>query len=280
MDDRRFDEWTRTLAGGASRRRVVGGLAGIVAAVAGGFRQTSAQALLGPGEACTATEQCSQFGGAQVCADNGIAGDGPLNCCRIQAGACARPADCCGFLNCVDGFCVGDDDASASGGHPLGGTCAATAECAAVSGGRVICGDNGISEDGPLNCCLEEGSACAADRDCCGAFRCTDGSCGSTGGGDLAPGEFCITSAQCSQTLGPAVCGTNATAGGSPVCCLEEASACTADLECCGGAVCAENGIAGDGGSNCCGFAGATCAVDAGCCSDLFCLSGTCQPLG
>ena len=278
MDDRRFDAWTRGFVASGSRRRVVGGLAGFLAAAAG-LRRTGAQELLGPGETCIATDQCSQSGGAQVCADNGIADDGPLNCCRTQAGACTRPADCCGLLACVDGFCVGDEEPSPGGGQPLGGVCAATAECAAVSGGRVICGDNGISEDGPLNCCLEEGSPCAADVDCCGAFRCTDGFCGATGGGDLAPGEFCLSSAQCSQALGPAVCGSNATDGGSAVCCLEEASACTDDLECCGGAVCADNGIAGDGGSNCCGYAGATWAVDAGCCADLFCLSGTCQPL-
>jgi len=279
MDDRRFDEWTRRLAGGASRRRVVAGLAGLAAAAAG-RRQTGAQELLGPGETCTETEQCSQFGGAQVCADNGIASDGPLNCCRIQAGACARPADCCGLLGCVDGFCVGDGDASASGGQPLGGVCTATAECAAASGGRVICGDNGIAVDGPLNCCLEEGSACVVDVDCCGAFLCTDGFCGTTGGGDLAPGDFCVTSSQCSQALGPAVCGSNASAAGSPVCCLQEASACSDDLECCGGAVCADNGIAADGGANCCGYTGAACSGDAGCCADLFCLSATCQPLG
>ena len=280
MDDRRFEEWTRALAGGVNRRRVVAGLAGITATLFGGYRQGRAQGLLGPGEACTATEQCSQTGGPQVCADNGIADDGALNCCRTQAGACAQSADCCGLLTCLDGFCVGDDEASPSGGQPLGGTCAATTECATVSGGRVICGDNGISEDGPLNCCLEEGSACTADANCCGAFRCTDGSCGTTGGGDLAPGEFCVSSAQCSQALGPAVCGSNASVADSPVCCLEEASACSTDQECCGEAVCADNGIGGDGGSNCCGYAGTACAVDAGCCADLFCLSGTCQSLG
>ena len=278
MDGRRFDAWTKGMATGVSRRRTLGGLAGAVTLLFGPVRRTEAQELLAVGEACTATEQCSQTGGPTVCADNYMAEDGPLNCCRTQAGACARPNDCCGLLNCVDGFCVGDDVAAPSGGLPLGSECAATAECASASGGTVICGNNGIEEDGPLNCCLDEGSACAADTDCCGAFFCTDGFCGSPAGGDLAPGQFCVTSNQCSQALGPAICATTATAG-APVCCLREASACTTDQECCGEAVCADNGISADGGLNCCGYTGAACTLDGGCCADLFCLDGTCQPL-
>lgn len=295
MNGQRFDRWTRSLVRATTRRRAIGGAAGAAALLLSGFHRTRAQEVVAAGEACSSTEDCSQLGGPTVCADNGLTEDGALNCCRIEAGACARPADCCGALDCVDGFCVGDSPpptgdssppptgespAPTGDGLALGAVCTETSQCAASSGGTVVCGNNGIADDGPLNCCLDESSACSADSDCCGSFYCTAGVCGSPDGGDLAPGEFCVTSTQCSQNLGPAICDGNGFGDGSPVCCLRESSACSNDQECCGLAVCADNAIMGDGGLNCCGNEGAACTVDAGCCADLFCLSGTCQPLG
>ena len=44
---------------------------------------------IAPGAQCTSSDQCSQSGGATVCADNGYDGDGPLNCCRNEGGACS-----------------------------------------------------------------------------------------------------------------------------------------------------------------------------------------------
>jgi hypothetical protein len=282
MDGQRFDRLARGLAAGTSRRGVMRGLAAAVTAGAlarVGRRQVSGQELLAPGEQCTSTQQCDQFGGPQACADNGIAEDGALNCCRIQAGACIYDRDCCGMLYCVDGFCLGESEATTSGGGlPLGSECTENGQCAAVGDGRVICGDNFIAEDGPLNCCLEEGSSCSDSFECCGMYYCQNGRCGSAEGGDLAPGEICITSDQCSQALGPSRCGLNGSAA-TPICCLDEASPCTNDLECCDDYVCADNGISGDGGLNCCGYAGTSCSSDASCCADLFCQGGTCLPL-
>ena len=283
MDRHRFDDFTRRMATGASRRGLIAALVASAAGAVFGSRPAEAQeGLLGPGEPCTSTQECSQTGGPLVCAENYIAEDGPLTCCRMQAGACTQNSHCCGMMLCVEGFCLGEDEPAATGGLPLGAECTENGQCAAMSGANVVCGDNYISEDGPLNCCLEEGSACTLNQECCGTFNCSEGRCGAAvaeGGGDLAPGEYCVASNQCSQALGPAICGDNAFSGGSPVCCLQEASTCTTDQECCGQAVCADNGITGDGGLNCCGYAGAPCNSDPGCCADLFCLSGTCQPL-
>lgn len=293
MDGQRFDAITRTLGATTSRRSALISLVfGTWVARPGTAR---AQTMLGPGEACTETAQCDQSGGLLVCADNMIAEDGPLTCCRVEGGACGAHSHCCGTLDCVDGACYEngpggtvptptDATATAGGVVPIGGICTTVAECAPVPGGRVICGDNLEASDGPLNCCLEPGSVCTVSAHCCGTEICESGVCG--GGspavsteGDLAPGDACSTAEQCSQSLGPAICGDNAASGGMSVCCLTEASPCTNDQECCGFAVCAANSISTDGGKNCCGNEGAACSRDAGCCGDLFCFDGVCGPL-
>lgn len=303
VDGQRFDRMTRELAGGRSRRSLLAvavTLAG--ASMRGGV--VRAQDTLGPGEPCTSDDQCDQFGGTQVCAENGVAQDGPLNCCRVDAAPCSRDNDCCGTLLCSGGACRGDSS-RAINGAPLVAACASNADCAPSMAGSVICGDNLMPEDPPLTCCLEEGGACTIHNECCGSWDCVNGRCSADqpvgasgpptlagspsapspapgsaapGEGDLAPGDSCLTSDQCSQALGPASCGSNGDAP-TTVCCLAMASPCTNDLECCDDLVCAENGVSGDGGLNCCGYANAPCTSDQSCCSDLFCFDGVCQPL-
>ncbi|MCC6314582.1 MAG: hypothetical protein IT337_11290 [Thermomicrobiales bacterium] len=284
MDHRRFDELTRGMATATSRRRMLRGVAGGLLVIAFGARRARRAAAqetnLWPGAACVSSDQCTQYGGPQLCADNGFSEDGALNCCRVRDGLCYIDTHCCGTLTCIDGVCAGDADPVAIGdGLPLGSACTESAQCGAVAGGQVICGDNYIAADGDLNCCLTEGSACAEDVECCGQFNCVDGVCGAFAGGDLAPGAYCVATAQCSQALGPATCGVNSDGTENPVCCLIEASPCSTDLECCSGMICADNGISADGGLNCCGAAGAGCASDASCCADLFCIDGACQSL-
>ncbi|HET7093276.1 MAG TPA: hypothetical protein VFI22_07360, partial [Thermomicrobiales bacterium] len=55
------------------------------------------------GAPCTSADQCSQTGGETVCADNGFAADGALNCCRNQGGACTGDAGCCYGYYCING---------------------------------------------------------------------------------------------------------------------------------------------------------------------------------
>ncbi|MFM9105773.1 MAG: hypothetical protein ACKOWF_03650 [Chloroflexota bacterium] len=293
MDPRHFDHFARTFAREASRRRVVAAALLAAGIAAPGLRAApaAAQQGLAPGEPCSFDGQCDQTQGPQICGDNGIAGDGPVNCCRLEPGSCREDSDCCGALLCTAGFCR---QPAGAGGLPLGAGCATSSDCAASPFGDVLCGDNLIPEDGPLTCCLDRGGACSADNQCCGEWDCRDGYCGGVTydepalvnpdatvtpqDGDLAPGDACLASDQCSQALGPASCGSNGSAAGA-VCCLAMASPCTDDLECCDDLICAENGVAGDGGLNCCGYANAPCQTDEGCCADLFCTGGICQPL-
>ena len=216
---------------------------------------TSTTGNLSPGATCTATDQCSQTGGAVVCGDNGIPSDGALNCCRNAGGACAdavTSADCCGGLYCRNGVCASEPT---DGQKAPGEVCTSTPECNQI-GGETLCGDNGITTDGALNCCRRDGGACSTDAGCCAGLLCVDGACSAStsgttsgsAGGSLTPGAECTAAGQCSQT---------------------------------GGAVaCADNGLASDGALNCCRYEGGACSGGAGCCGGLDCLDGVCTPAG
>lgn len=217
----------------------VGGVCGATAAIDG-------SAL---GSTCAATADCDQTGGAVVCADNGIASDGSLNCCRNAGGACTdanNSAACCGGLYCVSGICT---DLAPSGDLPLGSACTASAQCSQTGGGAV-CADNGVSADGALNCCRNGGGVCSSTASCCGGLLCSEGVCvgGGSTSGAVSPGGSCSVTSQCSQEGGATVC--------------------------------ADNGISVDGGLNCCRNAGGACTSannSAGCCGGLLCAGGVCQ---
>lgn len=255
---------------------------------------------LTPGAACSAAEQCSQSGGTTICADNGIAADGGLNCCRNAGGACVNAAGCCASFDCVNGVCAGG---APSTGVSLGGTCSESTECD-QTGGAVVCADNGISTDGLLNCCRNAGGACTDANNsaaCCGGLYCVAGACTDLApSGDLPLGSYCTASSQCSQTSGAAVCADNGVStDGSLNCCRNAGGACSGTSSCCGGlvcangvcsggaessdgglalgapctitsqcgqdggaAVCADNGLSADGGLNCCRNAGGACTAD------------------
>ena len=202
MDAQRFDTLAKKLAVGAPRRVV---LRGLVAAAAGAGiafgRAGSAggQAALPPGAACTSTSECDQSGGPAVCAGNGIAADGALNCCRNEGGPCTtdgNSAGCCGELLCVAGVCT----ATAAGGLAPGAPCNDTTECS-QAGGPVVCADNGLGQ-AAFNCCRYEAAPCAADNECCGSYVCRDNGivtgalvcCGLTG-------TPCSVDAGCCDTL-------------------------------------------------------------------------------
>ena len=274
---------------------------------------------LAPGSACSSTGQCSQSGGAVVCADNGIATDGALNCCRNAGGACTNAAGCCAGLSCTNGLC-------ASGTPTSGGTLARGASCTSASqcnqtGGTVLCADNGYADDGALNCCRDRGGACtdtARSADCCFGLYCRNGACTDLSAtGQLPPGSACDRADQCDQTGGGVICAYNGiSTGGATNCCRNAGGACALDAGCCGdtrcingvcgggtsaspssggdlqpGAactatgqcsqaggttICADNGIATDGALNCCRNAGGVCWNGAGCCAGLLCVNGIC----
>jgi hypothetical protein len=267
------------------------------------------------GAECTSSNQCTQTGGATVCANNGYDGDGPLNCCRNEGGACtgvSYSADCCGGLYCVNGVCT----SNTTGGLAVGAECSQTGQCSQANG-SASCASNGIDADGALNCCLNDGGACTQDNTCCGGLRCVNGVCGSGGGtgGTIGLGGQCAATAECSQAGGAVFCDDNGIASdGALNCCRYEAGGCESGTHCCGGlectsgvctpiggtarggnialggqcaadgectaeggaSVCRDNGVPGDGERNCCRYGGGACGSDPHCCAGLRCLEGVC----
>ena len=125
MDGRRFDQLTRSLAHGISRRGLFRVLTG--GAIAGGFaargRAAGAQQAyyLGPGEACYDDAQCLGADSPLYCLDNGFEYDGPLNCCAFEGSRCGFDEACCDSLSCFNGTCafVGANAGyPATGGYP------------------------------------------------------------------------------------------------------------------------------------------------------------------
>ena len=251
VDEQRFDDLTRAIAGGASRRRIVKGL---VAGVAGGlvgfgrFGRARGQQSVGLGGPCSAigaNAECSQAGTPAggvpvICGDNGVGRDGAFNCCRNAGGVCSADFQCCGAAVCASGVCAN----GGVSGLPLGSSCAASSQCS-QAGGPVVCADNGFLRDGTTNCCRNQGGACTGEAGCCGGLPCVNGVCGGTASAGLAVGSVCTASSECSQTGGAVVC--------------------------------AENGVSSDGALNCCRNEGGTCANAAGCCGGLSCTNGVCS---
>jgi hypothetical protein len=267
------------------------------------------------GAQCTTSSQCTQTGGATVCADNGFDGDGPLNCCRNEGGACSgtnNSADCCGGLYCVNGVCTNNR----TGGLALGAACTQTGQCSQATG-AVVCASNGIASDGELNCCHNNGGACDRDIVCCGGLLCVNNVCGTAGGtgGTIGLGGRCAATGECNQDGGAAFCADNGIASDGPLnCCRYEGGGCAAGAQCCGGldcrngvcspisggqgggniavggrcaadgectaqggaSFCRSNGLETDGSLNCCRFEGGACSAPGHCCGGLNCVAGVC----
>ncbi len=307
MDGQRFDALTRSLASSTSRRRLLRSLAAGTGAFLGGLIvQSHADARhKGLGVACNSSAECTQTGGPVVCASNGIATDGALNCCRSQGGACSTGSHCCGDLICAsngittDGAlnccrneggpctsgagCCGALQCTAgvcranTGGRVPGQECTSTSQCS-QTGGVTICASNGISSDGALNCCRNAGGACANGYGCCGALTCTGGVCTGPVTVNRPLGAECTANGQCSQSGGTVTCASNGiTSDGALNCCRNEGGVCAAGAHCCGDLACASNGISADGALNCCRNAGGRCSSGAGCCGALACTNGICR---
>jgi len=129
-----------------------------------------------PGDECTSSAQCvASVTGTVICADNGVAEDGPLNCCYDAGSICYDGPDshCCSGTPCIDGICGGGEFRRT---FRLGAACTSSDQCSQADG-PAICADNGIVDDGPLNCCRVAGGVCAGGAECCGSLLCTGGVC-------------------------------------------------------------------------------------------------------
>jgi hypothetical protein len=157
MDSARFDHLSRLAATG-SRRAVV---AALMVAVFGrhmpfvhGVR-AQLEGIVVLGAECSSSTECAQreMQLGAICAENGFASDGPLNCC-LEEGCCQSDAQCCGDLRCAP-----TSDACRSCRMPpfptrqVGQLCANDVDCVPVPGTEVACVDGRCS-------CLS-GSQCA-----------------------------------------------------------------------------------------------------------------------
>jgi hypothetical protein len=173
MDGGRFDVWVVKLATRTRRRSLILGAIASFASIPRIVRGQTSLVQLG-GE-CTATDQCAQVGacggsGPIICADNGYADDGALNCCVGQEQFCGSHGDCCSGLLCLgshsidgcgNGWCRPRDTIGVVG---RGTACTESAQCSQEEG-YVVCSEEGL-------CCSFEGSRCAVSQQCCGALSC------------------------------------------------------------------------------------------------------------
>ncbi|MFT4038763.1 MAG: hypothetical protein QM692_11330, partial [Thermomicrobiales bacterium] len=132
-----------------------------------------------------------------------------------------------------------------------GESCWQDGQCVAADA-PLICADNGT--DGGLYCCTVEGGRCGSPDGCCGLNTCIAGFCQSlagpsgSGGGDVAPGGRCQTTAQCNRDQTGAICEFTSSTGDSR-CCWYEGSFCTSGAQCCGDRICS-NGVCQFPGGN------------------------------
>jgi hypothetical protein len=282
MDRTRFDDLTRALAGGVSRRHVLSVLAGGLAAALGSRKASRAQ---GANAACdTFCHTVFQGREAGQCVSAAARGDAGNLCTACGA----DPARFCGG-DCVDlqtdplncGFC-GNDCSTLNDDCNIGSCNAVSGECEVLPSNengdcQIDEGESGTCVAGACVSACDDGfSPCGADGICCPNGFCLNDTCvagvcfnGSVG---CNPGAtFCV----CVQTYaGPTIC----TPGGQAVC---SAQRCTAeDPACPEGSYCIRticDGVGTESGR--CAPLGACPTNDSGC--GNICVTGeTCEASG
>ena len=243
MDDARFDSLTRTVATGLSRRQglrllAAAGAALVALARPAGRGASAHHAGLGPGDPCRDSSQCVAADAPLICADNGFALDGPLNCCTFAGSRCAFDQGCCGDAACIDGFCGDIQDVAGPGER-----CRDSSVCAGADA-PLTC--DFVAVTGDYRCCTYEGSRCGSDAACCGAATCANGFCVNIAvdaGVDIAgPGDSCQYSYQCVAADTALTCDYIGQTDDFR-CCAQEGGRCGWDSGCCGWLRCGDDGF-------------------------------------
>src|SRR5688500_16539047 len=121
MDGQRFDELARLVATGVPRRRVLGMIAGGVAAVFAHGGRANAGTCLVEGNSCDGvTLPCCgdlvcDVGGSDTCVQAAVCIPEDGTCGVVTAGGI--PTECCADLECVDGVCVPIEPVCADAGE-------------------------------------------------------------------------------------------------------------------------------------------------------------------
>ena len=291
MDDRRFDQLTRAVGAGASRRGVLKALLGGAAgALAGALRGSSADA-------------------AFRCRANGVTCLKNADCCSAMCGSkdasgrrycgCTTAADCPAAPVCQVATCSQHDCGSAPDPNAVGSTCGLPATCdpntntqrtadACDANGQCAPGVTtscGLFVCGPTACL----TACASDNDClpsafCGADNlchadetlgqpcdraseclsgvCSDGVCCDVDCSDECHGCDGPNPGTCTPLTGPAcqsgtgVCVAGSCCPNAQVCGSGASAVCGCDPETCCSGICTVLGTK----TNCAGC-GDACAV-------------------
>ncbi len=121
-----------------------------------------------------------------------------------------------------------------------GDACYHNRQCVAADA-PLVCADNGVTYDGPLNCCTHVGSRCGFDEACCSSASCHNGFCAERSVSRRA-GEPCQHASQC------------VTAGTTLYCTY----------------------VANTDDYRCCAVTGGRCVHNRGCCGTLTCNGGRC----
>jgi hypothetical protein len=277
MDGQRFDEITKALATGASRRQILRGVvAGLVGALASGLSREHAAAARrckGAGGKCTADRDCCQDDPAR-CADG--------KCCP-KPRYCASTGTCCppGLKCCGDGECTAGSCRKAQGE-----ACTAGTECASSFCVDGVCCDAACAGECEA-CTLADslGTCVPVSGATCTGGVCVEGACclgRQVNGCDAETLQLCCQDEPCCPFTGECCtdCFTNPE-GVSPYLCCPATSVC--GNQCCyDDETCAESSpgsrrcynarlVCDDGRvcpEECCG--GVCCG------SDQFCHNGTC----
>jgi len=271
MDDRRFDNWARTLAGNGSRRRVVAGLVGVGgAAILGAFRRGASDVAAhhgrsGPGDPCRDDRQCLGADAPLVCAWNGFDYDGDLNCCTYEGNRCGFDEACCGYAVCDGGFCSSGGSSSSSAGS--GGVATSSADGGTVFVGDINSGGNvgnrisvgntqgGVRVDGgnvsnvtDVSVSADGGTAIADASGGSGNVAGDGGVYYDSNGNDwnspyysAGPGDPCQYTGQCTNSQSFLTCDYNAYTDDYR-CCGYQGDRCDWDGGCCGWLSCNGNG--------------------------------------